>query len=71
MVITASISMLLVGAIAWFEAQQSLQDAELTRLSSIRVAKARQIENYFKTINNQLVVLSEDRTMISAMVQLG
>ncbi len=71
MVVTASISMLLVGAIAWVEGQKSLEKAEFTHLTSIRVAKARQIENYFKTINNQLIVLSEDRTMISAMVKLS
>ena len=49
----------------------SLEEAEFTHLTSVRVAKAGQIEEYFRTINNQLVVLSEDRTIISAMVQLS
>ncbi len=71
MVITASISMLLVGAIAWFEGQKSLENAEFTHLTGIRTAKARQIEDYFKTINDQLVILSEDQTIILAMVQLS
>ncbi|MEE9326984.1 MAG: hypothetical protein V3U71_06785 [Cocleimonas sp.] len=71
MVLTASISMLLIGAIAWFEGQKSLEQAEFTRLTSTRVAKARLLENYFKTVNNQLIALSEDRTMISAMVKLS
>ena len=71
MVITASISMLLVGAIAWFEGQKSLENAEFTHLTGVRTAKARQIESYFTTINDQLVVLSEDQTIVSAAVQLG
>ncbi len=71
MVLTASISMLVVGAIAWVEGRHSLEDAEFTHLTSVRVAKAGQIENYFRTMNDQLVVLSQDRTIISAMVQLS
>ncbi|WP_418152372.1 hypothetical protein AB8615_10920 [Litorimonas sp. RW-G-Af-16] len=71
MVLTASIAMLLVGAIAWVEGRNSLKKAEFTHLTGVRVAKARQIENYFDTMNDQVVLLSEDRTIISAMVQLS
>ncbi len=71
MVLTASISMLVVGAIAWIEGRHSLEEAEFTHLTSIRVAKASQIEGYFRTMNDQAVLLSKDRTIISAMVQLS
>lgn len=71
MVLTASIAMLLVGALAWSEGRQSLEDAEFTHLTSIRVAKSRQVEEYFQTINNQLRLMSQDQTVAAAMVKFS
>ena len=71
MVATASIAMTLVGAIAWFEARHSLKEAEFTHLTSVRVAKSRQVEEYFQMMRDQLSLMSADKTVISAMVQIS
>ena len=71
-VITAALlAVLVLGAIAWYEARLSLRAAEFTHLTSVRTNKARQIENYFESVNDQLVVLAEDHMIIAAMVQLS
>ncbi len=71
MIAIALLTALIVGYVAWNQAQQAILNAQFTNLTGIRTNKARQIENYFDTMNNQLIVLSEDITVVSAMVQLN
>ncbi|MFK7800429.1 MAG: adenylate/guanylate cyclase domain-containing protein [Anaerolineae bacterium] len=71
MIVVALLAILTVGSVAWSQARRSMLDAQFANLTSNRTNKARQIENYFETMNNQLIVLSEDLTIVSAMVQFN
>ena len=68
---TALLAAVVLGILALYEARLSLTEAEFSHLTGIRTNKATQIENYFETVDNQLIVLAEDHMIIAAMVKLA
>ncbi len=50
--------------------RSALGDQALDQLTSVRELKARQIEDYFQLIEDQLVTLSEDPSVVSALRDL-
>jgi PAS domain S-box-containing protein len=59
-----------VGAFGIMEYQatkESLRRESFNKLTVVRELKAQQIEDYFKTISNQVVTFSESRTVTEAM----
>ena len=55
------------GAIAYVKHLHSLKQNVVNQLTSIRRAKAYQIESYYRTIHNHVLTLSDDRMFILAM----
>jgi serine phosphatase RsbU (regulator of sigma subunit) len=65
--IVAFVSMAVIGAISFFKGRDSLEKESFNRLTAVREMKANQIEDYFGQINDQLLTMSEDPTIIEAM----
>lgn len=65
--VVAFVSMAVIGAISFFKGRASLEEESFNRLTAVREMKANQIEDYFGQINDQLLTLSEDPTIIDAM----
>lgn len=61
----------IIGALSWQESRTALNDAIFSQLTSIRSVKARQVENYFDTMRSHLQTLTEDETIIAAMVRFN
>jgi class 3 adenylate cyclase len=55
------------GAIAYIKHLHSLKQNVVNQLTSIRRAKAYQIESYYRTIHNHVLTLSQDWMFIDAM----
>jgi hypothetical protein len=55
------------GSIAYIKHLHSLEHNVLNQLTTLRRAKAFQIESYYQTIRNHVLTLSEDRMFIDAM----
>src|SRR5215471_16157761 len=55
------------GAIAYVKHLRSLKQNVVNQLTSVRRAKAYQIESYYRTIHNHVLTLSEDWMFINAM----
>ncbi|MEZ4702051.1 MAG: methyl-accepting chemotaxis protein [Rhodothermales bacterium] len=60
-------AIVIVGVLSYNSGKSSLEKASFNQLTAVRETKARQIENYFEQIRNQVATLSEDRMMIDAM----
>lgn len=71
LVLATLFSILVVGYLGWRSSRDALNDAIFNQLTSVRTAKARQIEDYFRSMRNQVVVLAEDHMVASAMVRLN
>lgn len=54
-------------AISNYSTRGALEQETFNRLTAIREVKSQQIEDYFRTIHNQVVTFSEDRMVIDAM----
>lgn len=63
----AFVSMAVIGVISFFKGRDSLEKESFNRLTAVREMKANQIEDYFTQINDQLLTMSEDPTIIEAM----
>jgi PAS domain S-box-containing protein len=55
------------GIVEYREAKQALRRQAFNQLTAVREMKAQQVEDYFKTISNQIVTFSESRTIVQAM----
>src|SRR5215475_10315365 len=55
------------GAISYIRHLHSLKQNAINQLTSIRRAKAYQLESYYRTIHNHVLTLSEDWMFIDAM----
>lgn len=72
MMLVASLgSILVVGYLSWSKAQSTLTERIFNQLTSVRASKAYQVESYFKTLQNHIETLSEDRMVVSAMVEFN
>ncbi len=63
--------MAVIGTISYFRGRDSLKTESFNRLTAVREMKANQIEDYFGQINDQLLTLSEDPTIIEAMKEFS
>ena len=59
--------LLIVGYLAYDQGRESLQSEAFDRLTAVREMKASQIEDYFKTIDDQIRTFSDNPTMVNAM----
>jgi serine phosphatase RsbU (regulator of sigma subunit) len=65
----AAISMIVIGYISYNNARRSLEQQSFNKLTAIREAKADQIQDYFKTIKDQLQDLALNPVIISATTE--
>jgi len=63
----AFLSMLVVGMISYTRAKASFEIESFNRLTAVREAKANQITDYFKQIQDQLLSFSENPAIVDAM----
>lgn len=63
----ACISMLVIGAISFYQAKYSLEKESFNKLTAVREMKSTQIEDYFGQIRDQVLTLSEDPSIVRAM----
>ncbi|CAN5750365.1 hypothetical protein BH11BAC7_BH11BAC7_26000 [soil metagenome] len=69
--VVALVSMAVIGTISYFRGRDSLQKESFNRLTAVREMKANQIEDYFGQINDQVLTLSEDPTIVAAMKEFS
>lgn len=67
LLLISSVSVLVVGALAYRSAQRTIQERIFSQLTGLRASRAYQLETYLGSIRNQLVTLSSDFTVLSAM----
>jgi hypothetical protein len=63
----AIVAVALVGFFAFTTGSSTLENESFNKLTAVRELKANQIEDYFQLIENQVITLSEDRMIITAM----
>lgn len=64
-------SVLTTGILSWLRFRKSFEERTFAQLTSIRAAKANEIESYLLNLRSQIEILSEDRMVIAAMVDLN
>ncbi len=64
------IGSIILERVAGKTSHEALERAEQEKLVAVRDATARGIEDYFKTIRNQMITFSESRMVVEAMVDL-
>ncbi len=63
----AFLSMAVIGIISYLRAKHSLEKQSFDRLTAFRELKSGQIEDYFQLINDHIVTLAKNPTVIEAM----
>ncbi len=61
----------LVAVVAYRSGHKGLTDSAFDRLTSVRAAKANQIESYLQRVNAQVQTLGEDQMIADAMTRFG
>lgn len=61
--------LLITGYISLNESSNSIKNLAFSQLESIREIKKNQVSQYFKTLENQVGTITEDRMVIEAMVE--
>lgn len=64
-------SVLILGILSWLRFRAAFQHQVFDHLTSVRASKGRQVESYIKELRKHLEVLSEDHTVVSAMVNFN
>lgn len=67
----AIIPCVVIGALAVIKSRIALEKDSIDHLTSIREMKKERIEDYFKTISDQIVTLSENRMIVDAMKEFS
>ncbi len=67
----AILCILVIGYTAWFNASNALTESSYNQLTSIRAARAQQIENFFKGKEAHLRVLSGNLMFIEALAEFS
>jgi class 3 adenylate cyclase len=65
----SGLSILVTTYLGYRSGRDNLTDRVFSQLTSIRASKAYQIESYFKTIRNHIQTLSQDPSMVAAMLE--
>ncbi|ELS00894.1 family 3 adenylate cyclase [Xenococcus sp. PCC 7305] len=64
-------SVLTTGILSWLRFRKSFETRTFAQLTSIRASKANEIESYLRNLRSQVEILSADRMVVSAMVELN
>jgi class 3 adenylate cyclase len=64
---TSVASALIAGYVGYHAGTESLRDSAFDRLTEVRESKAREIEQLFRTLQNSMVVYTQDLTAIEAV----
>lgn len=64
-------AIVVVGYLGWNSSRDTLTEAVFNQLTSVRAAKAYQIEFYFRNLRSQIEILSQDETVVGAMMTLS
>lgn len=64
-------SISIISFLAWTKARTTLTEKTFNQLTSVRASKAYQIDSYFKTLQNHVDTLCEDRMVVTAMLSLN
>ncbi|NEP56685.1 MAG: HAMP domain-containing protein [Symploca sp. SIO2G7] len=64
-------SIVVVSFLSWNRARTNLRDTIRNQLTSIRYARANQVESFFENLRNHVETLSEDRMVIEAMAEFN
>ncbi|NET48733.1 MAG: hypothetical protein F6K09_08405 [Merismopedia sp. SIO2A8] len=64
-------ALLTSGILSWLQFRSAFQTQVFERLNSIRAAKGKQLEFYLETLSGHIATLSDDRMVVSAMVELN
>lgn len=64
-------SVLLLGILSWVRLKAVFQTQVFEHLTSVRSSKGREVEAYITNLRDYMKVLSEDRTMVAAMVNFS
>lgn len=67
----AILCILVIGYTGWFNAQKALTESSYNQLTSIRAARAQQVENFFKGKEAHLRILSENLMFIEALKEFS
>ncbi len=62
-------SILVISLLSWHKSRTNLRNTIRNQLTSIRFARANQIESFFESLNNHVETLGEDRMVIEAMIE--
>ncbi|MDM8564202.1 adenylate/guanylate cyclase domain-containing protein [Candidatus Halobeggiatoa sp. HSG11] len=68
---TSLLCIIVVGYTAWFNAHKALTESNYNQLTSIRAARAQQIEIFFKIKESHLRILSENLMYVNAMEEFS
>ena len=71
LVLIAATSVGIFGAIEYEATRETLQAESFNKLTAVRELKALQIEDYFRTINDQIVAFSESESAVRAAQNFG
>ena len=64
-------SLLIAGLLSWLRFRSTFTTQTFDRLTSVRASKGNQIESYMRILRNHVETLSEDRMVVSAMVNFN
>ena len=64
-------SLLAAGILSWLRFKNGVQKQVFQQLTSLRAAKGNQVESYLEGVRNHTDILSQNRTVISAMIEFN
>ena len=65
------ISVFAIALVCWWQSRSTIERTISNQLRSMRVSRSRQIESYLEDLRNHISTLSEERTIVSAMVKFN
>jgi len=71
LITVAFTTLFIISLFSWQSSRSALNDTIFTQLTAIRSVKARQVERYFTAMRNHIQILSEDDTIVAAMVRFN
>lgn len=71
LLLLATTAVIVTGAIGYVRARDALEKAVLDHLTSVRQAKARQVETYFRRISTDLRLLAASKMVVDATRDFG
>lgn len=67
----SALAIVVMGALSWWTSRATLTDAIVDKLTTVREAKAEQIQSYFADLSNQLLTLRQDGVIVEATVRFN